>query len=65
MDGVEVSVTAWSSATVDASHMHPSLVCVRGSHVCVSKPVCCWKVSKCVGVGQVLSHDVSVCVVVV
>ena len=64
MNGVEVSVMAWFSTTVDDSHMHLSLVCVRGSHVCVSKRVCCWKVSKCVGVGQVLLHDVSVGVVV-
>ena len=64
MDGVEVSVMAWSSTTVNVNHMRPSLVCVRGSHVCASKHVCCCKVSKCVGVGQVLLHDVSVGVVV-
>ena len=64
MDGVEVSVMAWPSITVDSSHMHPSLVCMRGSHVCASKHVYCWKVSKCVGVEKVLSHDVTVGVVV-
>ena len=46
-----MSVMEWSSTVVDVSHMHPSLVCVRGSHVCASKHVCCCKVSKCVGVG--------------
>ena len=43
---------AWSSTTVDVSHIHPSLMCVRGSHVCASKPVCCWKLSKPLGVGM-------------
>ena len=41
----------WSSTTVDVSHMHPSLVCVRGSHV-HSKHVICCKVSKSFGVGM-------------
>ena len=35
MDGVEVSVMVWSSTTVDSSHIDPSLVCVRGSRVCI------------------------------
>ena len=43
---------AWSSTTVDVSHMHQSLMCVKGIHVCVSKPVCCFKVSKSFGVGM-------------
>ena len=64
MGGVEVSVMVLSSTTVDVSHMHPSLVCVRSSHVCVSKHVCCCMVNKYVGVGQVLSHGVTVGVVV-
>ena len=41
-----VSVMAWSSTTVDDSHMHLSLMCVRGSHLCASKPVSSCKVSK-------------------
>ena len=31
--------------------MHPSLMYVRGNHMCVSKHVCCFKVSKSFGVG--------------
>ena len=34
MDGVEVSVMAWSSTTVDVSHMHPSLMCEAQPRVC-------------------------------
>ena len=50
LDGVEVNVMAWSSTTVDVSHMHLSIVCVRGSHVCIKacvllqgqKVIWCW-----------------------
>ena len=63
MDGVEVSVMAWSSTTVDVSHMHPSLVCVGQSRVAQSLCVVASSASF-FGVGKVLSHDVSVGVVV-
>ena len=52
---------AWSSTTVDVSHMYKFLVCVRGSHVCVSKPCVllegqqvfwCWDVLPTQGIVQ-------------
>ena len=49
---------AWSSKTVDVSHMHPSLVCVRGSHVCIKacvllqgqQVIWCWDVVPTLGI---------------
>ena len=58
-DGVEVSVMAWSSTTVDVSHMHLYLVCEGQSRVLQSMCVV-GRLSKCVGVGCVLSHNVTV-----
>ena len=51
---------AWSSTTVDVSHMHPSLMCVRGSHMCFeacmllqAQQVCwCWDVLPTQGIVQ-------------
>ena len=37
-DGVEVSVMTWS--TLDVSHIHPSLMCVRSSHMCINASCC-------------------------
>ena len=37
---------------------HPS--CGMGSHVYVSNHMYCWKVSKCVDVGQVVASNVGV-----
>lgn len=49
------SCWAWMLTT----HINPS--CVRGSHGCASKNVCCWKVSKCVDAGQVMCQMWVVC----
>ena len=51
---------AWSSTTVDVSHMHLSLVCVRGIHVCIKACVLleaqqvfwCWDVLPTLGIVQ-------------
>ena len=55
-----MSVMAWSSTAVDVSHMHTSLMCVMGSHVCIKACVflqvqrvfCCWDVLPTGGIVQ-------------
>ena len=56
---------AWSSTTVDVSHMHLSLVCVRGIHVCIKagvllqgqQAIWCWDVLSTWGIVQGIGKE--------